>query len=414
MRIHRRFLILWIIFIFSTAVLPLSSAEENLAAIVKRIEPSVVVILTYDKEGKILDQGSGFFISENGDVITNRHVLQGASRAEVTIANGRDYPITQVMAEDKDGDLIRVSVDIPRDAVCPLVISDSIPEVGEKVLVIGSPLGLEYTVTDGLISAIREIPGFGKIIQISAPVSSGSSGSPVVNMKGEVIGVVSFQMVKGQNLNFAIPGKRVTELTLTKGITLVNWNLVNRLMSKSQARELYSTGLTFLWIEDYEGALPYFEQAVQKNPEYADAYSKIGYCNHRLGCHKEAIELYKQAIRIDPDHAEAHYNLGVAYGNLRYFRKAIEAFKQAIRVDPDHAETHFKLGVAYGALEYFREGTKAFKQAIRIDPDHAEAHYFLGRDYLILGDRGSALDQYKILKNLDSDLANELFNLIYE
>ena len=107
----------------------------------------------------------------------------------------------QIVAEDREGDIIRVSVDIPLNVVHPLSVSASVPEVGERVVVIGSPLGLERTVSDGIVSAIREIPAFGKIIQTTASLSSGSSGSPVVNMKGEVIGVATFQVVEGQNLN---------------------------------------------------------------------------------------------------------------------------------------------------------------------------------------------------------------------
>ena len=92
----------------------------------------------------------------------------------------------------------------------------------------------------------------------------------------------------------------------------------------------------------------------------------------------------------------------------------IEAYKQAIRINPDDAEAHYNLGVAYANSGMYKEGIDAFKQAIRIDPDSAMVHYFLGRSYVSLKDKDSALEQYKILKSLDSELANELFNLIYK
>ena len=413
MRKHQQFLIPWsVLFLFIEAFC--SSAQENLPAIVKRIEPSAVIILTYDKEGKALGQGSGFFYSKDGDVITNRHVLLGASRAEVKTAEGKVYPVTQIVAEDKEGDLIRASVDIPRKAVRSLSVSDSLPETGEKVIVIGSPLGLERTVTDGIVSAVREIPGFGEIIQITAPISQGSSGSPVVNMKGEVIGVATFLMIEGQSLNFAIPGERVVRLAPGKGRTLAEWKAGKAEEWLASAEGLYFTGLTFIWTEDYENALPYFEKAVKKNSRYAEAYFQVGYCRAELGHYREAIDAFKQAIRIKPDYAEAHYNLGVAYGNPERWGEAIEAFKQAIRIKPDFAEAHYNLGGAYGELGHHQEEIEAYKQAIRIKPDYAEAHFGLGVVYFGVGDRGSALDEYKILKDLDKDLANELFNTIYQ
>lgn len=378
--ITHRFLVLCMTFLFCVAAVSSTLAQENLPAIVKKIGPSVVVILNYDKEGKTLTQGSGFFINEKGDVITNRHVLQGASRAEVKTADGKIYPVKKVLAEDREGDLIWISAEIPRSAVRPLPVSRSLPEVGERVIVIGSPLGFERTVSDGIVSAVREIPAFGKIIQISAPLSPDSSGSPVANMKGEVIGVATFQMVERQNLNFALPGQRVLGLKAGKGQTLAQWQAGRKEEWLTSAEELYSTGLAFLWAEDYEKALPYFEKAVEKDPRYAEAYFQIGYCNSSLGRYNEAIEAYKQAIHIKPDFAEAYCNLGVAYGHLKRYEEAIEAYKQVIR----------------------------------IKPDFADAHYNLGLIYLVFGDRGSALQDYKILKDLDENLANKLFNLIYK
>ena len=380
MRVHSYLHLLRLcpLFFLSTVISP-SLAQEKLPEIVKRVQPSVVVILTYDEEGKILGQGSGVFISQNGDVITNRHVLQGANRAEIKTAEGKIYPITKIVAEDKEGDLVRASVNILQELVHPIRLSHSIPEVGERVIVIGSPLGLEQTVSDGIVSAVREIPEFGKIIQITAPISPGSSGSPVVNMKGEGIGVTTFQIIKGQNLNFAIPSERLAKLKPEKGKTFAEWKAGQRQEWLASADGLCLTGLVFLWTEDYEKALSYFEKAVEKNPHHAYAYFFIGDCNHRLGRYTEAIEAYKQAIRIKPDYAETHYNLGLAYDKLGRYTEAIEAYKQAIRIKPDYAEAHFGLGVVY----------------------------------LVVGDKGSALDEYKILKGLNSNLANELFNLIY-
>jgi hypothetical protein len=300
-----------IIIIFSVFMSSLSLlAQERLPEIVKKVQPSTVVILTYNKEGKILGQGSGFFISKN-HVITSRHVLLDASRAEVKIVGKRAYHVKEVLAEDKEGDIILISVDIPFK-IRPLSISTSVPEVGEQVIVIGGPLGLEKTVSDGIVSAVREIPEFGKIIQITAPISPGSSGSPVVNMKGEVIGVASFQIVKGQNLNFAIPAERVAKLTAGEGRILTEWQKATE-EERIAPAVFFLTGLMFLRVGDYEKALSYFEKAVEKNPKHAEAYFQIGYCYYKFGLYTKAINAYKQAIRIRPDHAGAHLGLGLVY-----------------------------------------------------------------------------------------------------
>jgi len=187
-------------------ITPREKPFESLPSLIKRIKPSVVVVITYkgrfdfalkEKEDSILYQGSGFFISQNGDIITNYHVLQGAGSAEIKTSDGKTYPITYIVGGNEQNDIIRLSVNIPSENVHPLSLNKTLPEVGEKIIVYGSPLGLENTVSDAIVSAIRDIPEYGRIIQITAPVSPGSSGSPVLNMKGEVIGIATFQMIEG-------------------------------------------------------------------------------------------------------------------------------------------------------------------------------------------------------------------------
>jgi len=225
MMINRHFLMIRIVFLICLTIFSssLTIAQEDLTAIVKRISPSVVVILAYDKEGKLYGQGSGFFINEKGYIITNGHVLERANRAEVKTADGNIYTVKEVLAEDSKADIILLSVAIPGEVVHPITISTSFPNVGEQVMVIGNPLGLEQTVSEGIVSAVREISAYGKVVQITAPISPGSSGSPVVNMQGHVIGVATFQMAKGQNLNFSIPIDRVAKLIPEKGKTLTEW-----------------------------------------------------------------------------------------------------------------------------------------------------------------------------------------------
>ena len=122
------------------------------------------------------------------------------------------YPITAVIAQDSQGDLVLLATVRPEIPQLEIPFSTKPAKVGEKIVVIGSPLGLEQTASDGIISATREIPNIGKVYQITAPISRGSSGSPVVNMNGELVGIATMVMVGGQNLNFAISGERILAL----------------------------------------------------------------------------------------------------------------------------------------------------------------------------------------------------------
>ena len=359
------------------------SPIESLSSIIKRIKPSIVIVLTYNNKGEFLKLGSGFFISHSGDIITNYHLLQGASYAEIQTSDDKTYPITYIVAEDKQNDIIRLSVDIPSKYILPLSLCETIPEIGERIIVYGSSLGLENTVSDGIVSSVREIFTYGRIIQITAPISPSSSGSPVLNMKGEVIGIATFQFIKGQNLNIAIPSERIANLnSIEEKRTSVGKELFEQEDKEKKdldyAYEAFNKGIYFTYIkEEYEKALPYWEVVIEIEP--ATAYFSIGICYEKLGAYTKAVEAYKKVISLNPDKASGHYNLGLAYDNLGLYEDARESYIKAIRIDPDYAEAHFSLGVAY----------------------------------FMIKDINSALNEYKILKELDIDLANKLFDFIY-
>jgi len=393
---------------------------ENLPSIIKRIKPSVVIVFAYDNKGEFLKLGSGFFISPDGDIITNYHVLQGASSAEVKTPDGKTYSITHIAAMSEQNDIIRLSVDIPSKYVRSLSLSTTLPEVGERIIVYGSPLGLENTASDGIVSAVREIPDFGKIIQITAPISPGSSGSPVLNMKGEVVGIATFQFIEGQNLNFAVPSERIASLNLIEEEKIFTTEELfeqenEEKKDSDHAYEAYSKALYFMEKEEHAKALPYLEIAIKTDDlslkEFV--YFLIGFCNDDLGNYIKAIEAYIQVIRINPNNSLAYYSLGRDYGLLDLYKDAIEAFKQAIRIDPECVDAYNLLGVTYVQLDLYKDAIETYKQAIRIDPNDADSHVGLGFSYFLIGDKNSALDEYKILKELDIDKANELFDLIY-
>ena len=198
-------LLLW----YSTSPL---FAQEDLPQLIARVQPAVVTIIVFDGSDRVIGYGSGFFINSRGDLVSNYHVLSRAARAEIKTFEGRRYPITQILAADPKLDLIKVTAALPAGPPAYLSISPTRPRLGERVIVLGSPLGLDQTVSDGMVSGIRQLPGLGELVQISAPISPGSSGGPVLNVKGEVLGVARGFLSRGQNLNFAIPGNLILAL----------------------------------------------------------------------------------------------------------------------------------------------------------------------------------------------------------
>jgi serine protease Do len=147
--------------------------------------------------------GSGFVAAADGKIVTNFHVIEGATQASIVTSDRVEHKDVEVIALDKAHDLAVLRIGARK--LKPLALGDSsLAKAGEHVVAIGNPLGLGGTISDGLLSAIRELPNL-TVLQISAPISPGSSGGPVFNDHGEVIGVSTFLLSGGQNLNFAIP-----------------------------------------------------------------------------------------------------------------------------------------------------------------------------------------------------------------
>jgi hypothetical protein len=178
------------------------------AEIADRAKPSVVVIKTAS------GLGTGFVVSRDGKIATNLHVIGSAQEATVVLADKREFKDVEVMAVDDQHDLIVLRIGAKN--LIPLPLGDSAKvKAGERVVAIGNPLGLDYTISDGLVSAVREVTPQLTVLQISAPISPGSSGGPLFNERGEVIGISTLIVTQGQNLNFGMPVNQLKPMLLS-------------------------------------------------------------------------------------------------------------------------------------------------------------------------------------------------------
>ncbi|MBX3125202.1 MAG: trypsin-like peptidase domain-containing protein [Polyangiaceae bacterium] len=195
---------------------PKPSGELTPAELFKKLAPAVVSIaIKVDKEQEV-GGGTGFLIDTAGTIVTNHHVIRGAEALRIKFINGAVYEEIELLMADPALDLALLAISLSKPArgdrpkdLKPVDLGDSETiEVGERAISIGNPLGLDHTLTDGLVSARRLYEGR-QWIQMSVPVSPGNSGGPLFNMKGKVIGVTTAQiggfMGRAQNLNLAIP-----------------------------------------------------------------------------------------------------------------------------------------------------------------------------------------------------------------
>ena len=182
----------------------LTSCHKSFKSIVNEAEKATFIIYTFDEFGSPAGLGSGFFIDAEGTGITNYHVLDGAVKAIIKTFDDNEYEINSVIASDKNWDIVKFSIKNNGETFKPLKFSKRKIEKGDVVYNISNPLGLEKTISNGIVSSLRDDKQLGDIVQITAPISSGSSGSPILDINGDVFAVATFMRRGGQNLNFGV------------------------------------------------------------------------------------------------------------------------------------------------------------------------------------------------------------------
>ena len=199
-------------------LVPLFCFGQNVQNIIPKVKNAVFTVYAEDENGDVTSSGSGFFISSSGIGITNFHVLEGAYGGKIKDVNGKYYRIKHIVDYNPQYDLIKFKVDNQTPTKF-LSLSPTAPVQGEQVISYSTPLGVfENTVSTGIVSSIRKMTGYESVIQITAPISHGSSGSPVLNARGQVIGVATFGYEEGQSLNFAVNVSQIRKLTRTQNI----------------------------------------------------------------------------------------------------------------------------------------------------------------------------------------------------
>lgn len=385
------------------------SPEELFA----KASPAVVRIIVRDKDFKAIARGSGFFISADGLVVTNYHVIKDAEFATVQLSNNATLFVDGVAAVDPKADLAILKVN--GENLPYLIISkEHTPKIGAKVYAIGNPKGLTNTLSEGIISGLRKINEGLTRIQTTAPISPGSSGGPLLNAKGEVLGVTTAYLKGGQNLNFAVPAEKIPALLKKRGKlqTLASaggkrldkaatekldkaWAAMGRKDWRTATKILIELRKTqkdnpFVWfalgylhseLKNYEIAIGHYKVAITIKPDFVKAYINMGINYDKLKRYTEAIGAYKQAIAIKPDDVRAYVLMGIAYYELKHYAEAIAAYKKGIAIKPDEARVYLFMGFAYEDLKRFTEAIAAYKKAISIKPDDAEAYLFMGGAY---------------------------------
>lgn len=324
----------------------------SVSGVFARADKAVVLIRVFDERDSAVALGSGF-IMPDGRVVTNAHVVEGASRVEVLSASG-DLLLTARYAE-----AIHAGIDIAilaRIASPPgiLALAQTLPEIGDQIIVVGSPEGLSNTASDGIISGLRRIGGR-RLLQITAPISHGSSGGPVLNRRGEVVGVSVSFLTEGQNLNFAVPvadlralansppGK--AEFGRRAGAVVANEH------PAGDATYFMREAATYAAAGDYQKAADVLAQAAAKFPNNATILLNEASALSKAGNNPAALTAAQKAVQINPKIEGGYAQLALIYGAMNQPDQVMSTIRTAAANGSD-MNTLAKVALAQGNAAY--------------------------------------------------------------
>ena len=442
-------------------VTTLTAQAKTASEIYEQAAKSTVVVGNFDAKGKQQSMGSGV-VMPDGDVVTNCHVVKGASR--LTVRVGKTERPATLRFSDWDRDVCTLS-STGLNAPSATVGSSTTLKVGARVYAIGAPKGFELTLSDGIVSSLRELEG-GRYIQTTAAISPGSSGGGLYDDNGALVGLTTFYFAEGQSLNFAVPIDWVKDLSkrstktqhtekttttwMAKAIELetrkdwismqahclqwvdaqpksnIAWFSLAISHTKKQqfllAVQAYQKAILIntehaqSWsnlagvygdMQHYVKAIEAYQSALRLNPESAVLWYNLAVAYDNTKQYQKSINAYVQTLRISPESTNAWINLGSAYSDTKQYTKAIEAYQEVVRISPTDIDAWYNLGITHNDMKQYLEANKAYEQVLKLNPEHASAWYRLGSNYYLWGNYTKVVEVYKTLKVLDSKMASK-------
>jgi predicted Zn-dependent protease len=336
-------------------------------AIYDRTHSSIVVIVTADKDDKPLGQGSGFIVDKDR-IVTNHHVLEGASNAVVFYADGASVLVDGITADSPARDLVIVSAQTGSRS--PLRLGDELSvRQGDSVYAIGAPQGLQLSITNGIVSGFREIhEQF--MIQTTAPIAPGSSGGPLFDSDGRVVAVTTSLLNDSPGIYFSIGAGDLSRLLRTPNtfvIPFATWAEENLKATKSEASADIEAIQKLIGEKNYATAKERLTSLLEKAPDDSSLHKMMGEVDLFQGDSKSALPHLKTALDARPDDAEVQSLYAIALYMVGQYGEAAQHQESVVRAAP----TDFNLGFLseiYYAESKSKEADDVALQALKKNP----------------------------------------------
>lgn len=334
---------------------PVQGDELTPEKIFEKVDNSIVVVLAYDDNGNVF-QGSGVVINNDGLVVTNHHVCKDANRIEIKHYS-KEIKDVKIYKYDEVKDLL--FLETGDRTLKPIDFgSSSNLRSGQRIYAVGSPEGYENSISEGIVSGSRIDENNVKLIQMTCPITDGSSGGAVLNAKGELIGL----SVSGQHegaLYFAVP---VNDVLAMLGIE-------NNYTEVTDPVQFYEIGSQATDNKNYKDAEVFFSKYLEKFSNDATAYYKRGYARFKLKEYKKAISDFNTVLENNQT-SESFFYRGNCYYSLKDYKNALIDYTKALEQEPDNYDIYYNRGYANFRLKNYADAVSDWTKAVELNPDY--------------------------------------------
>jgi len=326
--------------------------DIDLTKIAKIAKECVFTIEVRNENDQKIASGTGFSITDDGMIVTNYHVIEKGSNFSVITDQGARFEVTKVLAKNKKSDIAILKIKANDIPYLKLATTSNV-DVGTKVAVYGSPNIYTGSLSDGIISAIRKnfdenMPNYGNLIQTTTSVSSGSSGSPLLDSEGKVLGVITAASIGAVNdVNFAVPVNVITAMKediakpsfFSETDSVEKENNYKKFAGNDQMLSndpIYGTYLRQVNAKNWVDTLKTAQVIVKKYPKSPGAHNCVGFSSIQLGLDDQAKQSFLSSIELNPNNPAIWNELGNILGRGDQKDLAVSAYEKAIALKPDY------------------------------------------------------------------------------
>lgn len=401
------------------AALPVLVADaESLSSelLYQRVLPQTVMVEGSRIDGGSRVQGSGCIVLDGAHVLITAHQAEGVTDHKARTSNGVTAAL-RLVAVDGQSDLALLSADLPLGP--PVELGDSLAlREGDRLYSVGAPKELDFSLVPGTVSSTRRTYRERPVIQAVLEAAAGSSGAPVFNAEGKLIGLISGELEEirftiiqpieqARDLLAGVGKKRFDEESIPESQPLTS--LPEATAPERGAIDAYNKGVAAKHPED---KVRHFARAVKLLPGFFEAWFNLARAEALQGNAGIARAAYERALTLRPDSVAVARNLGALYLQANEAARAFELLEEALALTPENPSLHNDAGVALRALGKEREAYARFLEAVALEPGHPAALFNAARAAEAMGERDDAvrwlkdyLDRYP--EGMDAGLARQ-------